>query len=76
VSDSRCLCDRRASPTRRSCYKLVRLLRHPDQDDEDAQANIVAFIDAVYNQKRLHSSLGYMPPAEFESEFEATQKTE
>ena len=50
------------------------------QDYEDAQANIGAFIDAVYNQKRLHSSLGYMPPAEFESQFEseleATQTTE
>ena len=32
----------------------------------DARAQIGHFLEAVYNQKRLHSSLGYLPPAEFE----------
>ena len=33
----------------------------------DAEANIGSFIEDVYNTKRLHSSLGYVPPAEFEA---------
>jgi transposase InsO family protein len=34
----------------------------------EAQANIQAFIELVYNTKRFHSSLGYLPPVEFEQE--------
>lgn len=33
----------------------------------DAQAHLGQFIEDVYNTKRLHSSLGYLPPAEFEA---------
>jgi putative transposase len=33
----------------------------------DAEANLAMFIEMVYNRKRLHSSLGYRPPAEFEA---------
>jgi len=33
---------------------------------EDVQKRIPYFIEDVYNQKRLHSSLGYRPPCEFE----------
>jgi len=35
---------------------------------EDAYKNIKHFIDLVYNKKRLHSGLGYVPPEEFEME--------
>lgn len=35
---------------------------------EDAYKNIKRFIDLVYNKKRLHSSIGYIPPNEFEQE--------
>jgi putative transposase len=33
---------------------------------QDAYKNIENFIETVYNKKRLHSSLGYLPPTEYE----------
>jgi transposase InsO family protein len=40
----------------------------------DAEGQIGRFIDDVYNQKRLHSSLGYRPPNEYESLYNTNQK--
>jgi putative transposase len=37
------------------------------RDFEEAHENMGQFIEEVYNQKRLHSSLGYLPPVEFEA---------
>jgi len=34
---------------------------------EEAEANLARFIEDVYHSKRLHSSLGYLPPVEFET---------
>jgi len=36
------------------------------QTFEEAEINIGQFLEEVYNTKRLHSSLGYVPSIEFE----------
>lgn len=35
---------------------------------DQVRRDIGRFIDVVYNTQRLHSALGYKPPAEFETE--------
>jgi putative transposase len=39
------------------------------QDFSDAYCQIGRFLDEVYQHKRIHSSLGYLTPAEFESQW-------
>lgn len=36
------------------------------EDYQEAKSNIAHFIEDVYNQKRLHSSIGYTSPVKFE----------
>lgn len=51
---------------------FMRTLKHEEvylqdyQTFTEAKQAIGRFIEAVYNEKRLHSSLGYRPPSEFE----------
>jgi transposase InsO family protein len=46
--------------------KSEEVYRQEYRDVEEARVSIARFIEKVYNQKRLHSALGYRPPAEFE----------
>jgi putative transposase len=46
--------------------KQEEVYRNEYRDLDDAYAQIGEFIEVIYNQRRLHSALGYVPPAEFE----------
>ena len=39
------------------------------RDLEDAQENLDRFIGECHNRERLHSGLGYVPPAEFAARY-------
>jgi putative transposase len=47
--------------------KQEEVYRNEYRDFHDARSSIGEFLERVYNRKRLHSALGYVPPAEFES---------
>ena len=62
------------------CESFMRTLKREEinassyRDLEDLHANIAVFIEEYYNQKRLHSALGYLSPRDFEQALE-NQKT-
>lgn len=55
-----------------ACESFMKTLKYEEvyrseyRDLADAYAQIGEFLERVYNQQRLHSALGYVPPAEFE----------
>ena len=46
------------------------------RDQSDARSSIDRFLGEVYNDQRLHSSLGYLPPAQFERDWHEQNKKE
>ena len=53
--------------------KYEEVYRNEYRDFQEALARIGEFLERVYNQTRLHSALGYLPPAEFEQNGGAAQ---
>ena len=51
--------------------KYEEVYRNEYRDLAEARASIGEFLEKIYNQKRLHSALGYVPPAEFEAQLAA-----
>jgi transposase InsO family protein len=46
------------------------------EDFSDAMRGLGRFLDDVYNRKRIHSSLGYLTPSEFEQQWIGMQRSQ
>jgi putative transposase len=64
---------RKANPyDNAACESFMKTLKYEEvyrteyRDLADVYAQIGEFLERVYNHQRLHSALGYLPPAEFE----------
>jgi putative transposase len=58
--------DNAACESFRKTLKYEEVYRQEYRDLAEARASIGEFLNRTYNHKRLHSALGYRPPAEFE----------
>ena len=74
---------RKSSPWENAgCESWMKTLKYEEvhrqeyRDLAEARTCLELFIDKVYNQRRLHSALGYRPPAEFEQAWLAQNHVE
>jgi len=57
-----------------ACESFMKTLKYEEvhrqeyRDLAEARSSIQRFLERVYNEKRLHSALGYRPPVEFEQQ--------
>jgi putative transposase len=54
--------------------KYEEVLRNEYRDLAEARASIRQFLEKIYNQKRLHSALSDLAPADFEQKLNANNE--
>lgn len=65
-----------------ACESFMKTLKYEEvyrseyRDLAEARSSIGQFLERIYNRKRLHSALGYVPPAEFEAHLAAQKNKE
>jgi transposase InsO family protein len=63
-----------------ACESFMKTLKYEEvfrseyRDLQEAHLSIREFLEKIYNEKRLHSALGYVPPTEFEANLAAQQR--
>ena len=74
---------RKANPwDNAACESFMKTLKYEEvhrneyRNLAEARVAIHEFLEKVYNRKRLHSALGYLPPAEFERNLAASNNKE
>ena len=74
---------RKANPwDNAACESFMKTLKYEEvhrneyRNLAEARVAIHEFLEKVYNRKRLHSALGYLPPAEFEHNLAASNNKE